>query len=187
MSETILTARLDLVPFTPAFLRAVLERDLAAAERITGYPVPDDLLESGDVLSLRLRQLETEPALQPWLLRGMALRESRVMIGHIGFHTAPAPEYLRPYAADAVEFGFTVYPPFRRRGFAREASMALMQWAQDAHGVTGFVLCIRPDNIASQALAAQLGFVRIGSHLDEVDGHEDVLERRLGPVDGASS
>ena len=57
--------------------------------------------------------------------------------------------------------------------------MALMRWAHEDHGVTRFVLSIRPDNTASQNLAASLGFARIGSHLDEVDGLEDILERRF--------
>ena len=58
---------------------------------------------------------------------------------------------------------------------AREAALALMQWARDDHGITSFVVSIAPGNQASQALAAGLGFVRIGSHVDDVDGPEDVL------------
>ncbi len=179
MITIIQSERLDLVPFTPMFLRAVLRHDLAEAEGILGCPCPADLLDHAEVMALRLRQLEAEPALQPWLLRAMVLRERRVVVGHIGFHTAPGPEYLHPYAPGGVEFGFTVYSPFRRQGYAREASRALMHWAQREHGVNRFVLTIRPDNIASQALAAGLGFVRIGSHIDEVDGLEDILECRL--------
>ena len=110
----------------------------------------------------------------------MVLRERGVMVGHIGFHTAPGAEYLRPYAPGGVEFGFTVFPAFRRQGYAREASRALMSWANQDYGVTRFVLTVGPDNVASQALAAQLGFVRIGSHIDEVDGLEDILEHRVG-------
>jgi len=179
MRTTIHSERLDLVPLTPAFLRAMLEHDLAGAGRILGVPIPDGLLDSTDVMSLRLKQLEADPTLQPWLLRAMVLRERRVMVGHIGFHTAPGEEYLRPYAPGGVEFGFTVYPPFLRQGYAREASKALMGWAHQVHGVTRFVLSIRPDNAASQALAAGLGFVRIGSHIDDVDGLEDILVHSL--------
>jgi len=98
------------------------------------------------------------------------------MVGHIGFHAAPGAEYFRPFSPGAVEFGFTVFPDFRRQGYAREASLALMRWARQTHQVTKFVLSIRPDNAISQALAAQLGFVRVGTHLDEIDGLEDVLE-----------
>jgi RimJ/RimL family protein N-acetyltransferase len=185
MITTIHSERLDLVPLTPAFLRAMLEHDLAGAASILGVPLPDGLLDSTDVMSLRLKQIEADPTLQPWLLRAMILRERRVMVGHIGFHTAPGAEYLRPYAPGGVEFGFTVYPPFLRQGYAREASKALMGWAHQVHGVTRFVMTIRPDNAASQALAAGLGFVRIGSHMDEVDGLEDILEHRLCSDDAA--
>ena len=179
MRTTIHSERLDLVPLTPAFLRAMLEHDLAGAGRILGVPIPERLLDSTDVMSLRLKQLEVDPTLQPWLLRAMVLRECGVMVGHIGFHTAPGEEYLRPYAPGGVEFGFTVYPPFLRQGYAREASKALMGWAHQVHGVARFVVTIRPDNAASQALAAGLGFVRIGSHIDDVDGLEDVLVHSL--------
>jgi ribosomal-protein-alanine N-acetyltransferase len=174
--------RIDLVPLTPPFLRFALDDDLAAAARILGLSLPESLADLRDLFALRLHQLEAEPALQPWLLRAMALREKRMMIGHIGFHTAPGAEYLRSLVPGGVEFGFTVFSPFRRQGYAREASRALMHWAHQYHGTTRFVLSIRPDNIASQALAASLRFVRIGSHIDEVDGLEDILEHRL-PVD----
>jgi [ribosomal protein S5]-alanine N-acetyltransferase len=175
-SMTIHSDRLDLVPLTPEFLRAGLERNLAGAGRSGGFSVPADLLDCADVMSLRLSQLEVDPALQPWLLRGMVLRKEAIMIGHIGFHTGPGPEYLRAFAPGAVEFGFEVYPTFRRQGYAREASLALMRWAKEIQGVNHFVLSIRPDNVPSQSLAASLGFVRIGSHMDEVDGVEDLLE-----------
>ena len=175
MTTIIHSERLDLVPLTPAFLRAMLEHDLAGAGGILQVRLPDDLFDATDVIALRLKQLEADPTFQPWSLRAMVLRERHVMIGHIGFHTAPGDEYLRSYAPGGVEFGFAVYPPFLRQGYAREASMALMHWAHQVHDVRSFVLSIRPDNIASQALAAGLGFVRIGSHLDDVDGLEDVL------------
>lgn len=165
---------------TPAFLRASLQHNIREAEQELQIVLPPEWPgDIADVLSLRLKQLEDDPTLQPWLLRAMMLPETRVMVGHIGFHTAPGPDYLEPYSPGAVEFGFTVYLPFRRQGYAREASIALMNWAHQSHNVTSFVLSIRPDNAPSQALAAQLGFVRIGSHFDEVDGPEDVLECKV--------
>lgn len=179
MTAAIHSERLDLVPLTPEFLRAFLDHDLAEAARILGAPLPEGLLDSTDVMALRQQQLEADPSLQPWLLRAIVLRDRREMIGHIGFHTAPGAEYLEPYSPGAVEFGFTVYPPFCRQGYAREASLAMMRWAHQVHGITNFVLTISPDNTASQTLAAGLGFVRIGSHIDEIDGLEDILEYRL--------
>ena len=61
-------------------------------------------------------------------LRALVLRDRQVMVGYIGFHTAPGAEYLQPYAPGGVEFGFTVYPPFLRQGYAREASIAVMSY-----------------------------------------------------------
>ena len=179
MTETIRSERLDLISMTPEFLRASLARDGREAARLlrlrlpAGWPAGD-----ADVLALRLVQLERDPALQPWLLRAIAHRGTGTVVGHIGFHAAPGSENLRPYSARGVEFGFTVFPGFRRRGIAREASLALMDWARQAQDGTEFFLTIRPDNAASQALAAGLGFVRVGSQMDEVDGLEDVLAYR---------
>ena len=168
--------RLDLVPLTPSFLRASLEIDLNTAEQILGAQLPKTWPDSSNTLSLRLRQLQEDSSLQPWLLRAIVLRAEGIMVGHIGFHSAPGPENLAAYASNAAEFGFTVFPPFRRCGYAREASVALMDWAHQTHGVCDFVLSIRPDNVASQSLAAQLGFLKVGSHIDPVDGPEDVLQ-----------
>jgi ribosomal-protein-alanine N-acetyltransferase len=156
--------------------------DTGACSRILGASVPPKWPEPDYryVLDLRMGQLEADPSLQPWLMRAMVDRETRTMVGDIGFHTAPAPEYLKPYSPMAVEFGFSVFPAYRRQGYAREAAKVMMQWAHAQHGVTEFIMTIRPDNVPSQALAAQLGFVRIGSHVDEVDGVENILELQLG-------
>lgn len=171
--------RLDLIPLSPAFLRASLELDLAEATSLLGAELPAEWPDHPPLLRLRLKQLEAEPTLEPWLLRAMVLRSHRIMIGHIGFHEAPNPEHLREISPGAAEFGFSVYPPFRRQGYAREASIAIMDWARREQSVTRFILTIEPNNLPSQSLAAQLGFVRIGSHIDEVDGLEDILELKI--------
>lgn len=173
------TPRLELIPLTPAFLWASLQGNVVEAARLVKLTLPGGWPDCRDVLELRLRQLESDPGLQPWLLRAVALRRERVMVGHIGFHAAPGAEHLQSHSPGAAELGFEIFPPFQRQGYAREAATALMQWANAEHGVTRFILSIRPDNLASQALAAKLGFTRIGSHLDAVDGWEDILEGRF--------
>jgi RimJ/RimL family protein N-acetyltransferase len=169
------TPRLDLIEMTPEFLRAVLARDRARASALIGLELPDEWPDAPSLLELRLKQVEDHPRLRPWLLRAIGLRESQRMIGHIGFHTAPGAHYLERWAPGGVEFGFTIMPEHRRQGFAREASLGLMHWAQAHHGVTQFVMTISPHNTASLGLAASLGFQRVGSHEDEVDGLEGVF------------
>jgi RimJ/RimL family protein N-acetyltransferase len=175
----IYTLRLGLFSLSPAFIRASLRGDLGEAERLLRAKLPEGWPDCAHLLQLRLKQMEADAAYEPWSLRAMVLRAGRLMVGHIGFHTKPAADYLQAYSPKAVEFGFEVFPPFRRLGLAREASLALMHWADTVHGQRTFIVSIRPDNFASQGLAAQLGFKRIGSHIDEVDGLEDILELRL--------
>ena len=172
------SARLDLIPLAPAFMEASLRGDHALAQRLLGLTIPADSVMKHSLLERRLGQLRAQPGLvpwlQPWLLRAMGLRGQRLMVGHIGFHTAPGPEYLRDIAPGAVEYGYTVYPPYRRQGFAREAAAALMRWAHREQQVARFVLTISPDNRPSVRLAESFGFARVGSHIDEVDGLEDI-------------
>jgi [ribosomal protein S5]-alanine N-acetyltransferase len=182
MRVDIQSDRLSLVSMTPEFLRASIAGDAAEATRVLQISLPMDWPgENRPNLLIRLKQLENDPALQPWLTRAMQLRATGAMVGMIGFHGAPGVEYPCPVPVGAAEFGFRVFPEYRRRGYAREAAVALMRWAAVQQGVADFVVTIRPDNVASQALARGLGFVRRGFHVDEIDGVEDVLERRGAP------
>ncbi|MDO9065863.1 MAG: GNAT family protein [Chloroflexota bacterium] len=181
-SAVIASDRLDLIPMTPAFLEAALRGDTAVADEILGLAVPAGWYEKRGLMEMRLDQLRRDPDLQPWLVRAMVLRGQGMpvplplMVGHIGFHTGPNPEYLRALAPDAVEVGYSVFPIYRRQGYAREATQALMDWAQREHGIARFVVSISPQNAPSLALARCFGFQRIGSHMDEVDGPEDIFD-----------
>jgi len=177
---TIHTERLDLIPMTLPFLRASLENDRPLAERILNVDIPPDWPEAQYILAMRIEQLEAAPWLLPWLLRAMVLRSTQTMIGYTGFHTAPGADYLEPFSPGSVEFGFAVFPMYQRQGYAREAARGLMNWAYKNHDVDSFVLTVRPDNIPSQSLAAQLGFTRVGAHDDDVDGLEDILVYKMG-------
>jgi RimJ/RimL family protein N-acetyltransferase len=176
--RVIASKRLDLIPLTPAFYRACLQREDARAESLLGLTIPPEWYDEQWVMRLRLEQLHDDPSLQPWLMRAISLRERGVMIGHVGFHSAPGPQYLNGLAPGGVEFGYTVFAAFRRHGYAREACAALMDWAHAVHSVDRFVVSIRPDNVASLALAARFGFRQIGSQVDEIDGVEDIYELR---------
>jgi [ribosomal protein S5]-alanine N-acetyltransferase len=176
--RVIASKRLDLIPLTPAFFQASAQREHARAESLLGLTIPSEWYDEQWVMQVMQQRLLDDPSLQPWLMRAISLREQQVMIGHVGFHSAPGPLYLNELAPGAVEFGYTVFAAFRRRGYAREACEALMDWAHSAHRVDRFIVSIRPDNVASRALAAQFGFEQIGSHVDEIDGVEDIYELR---------
>ena len=177
MSPVIESDRLDLIPLTPMVLRAFLAGSFREAGELLGITAPTDWDIPQDVMELRLSQLEANPSLQPWLLRAISLRGQGIFVGHIGFHTAPGADYLAELSRGGVELGYGVVKSWRRRGIASEAIEAMMRWAREEHGVRRFVVSISPDNLPSLGLAAKLGFQKIGSHLDEIDGPENIFER----------
>lgn len=176
MTSAIHSERLDLILMTPDFFAACLRHDYPKAEQLLGVAPHPELYQREDLLARRLAQCHEQPAYAPWTLRAVILRESKEMVGHIGFHTQPDPAYLAEIAPNAVEFGYTIFAPFRRRGYAEEAARGLMNWAAGQPGVQRFVLSISPENAPSLALAQKLGFARISEWIDEVDGLEWVFE-----------
>ena len=179
MGAYIESRRLLLRPMGASVLEALLVGDLVTAGRLLECNFPADMSPHDFPLASRLDQLRRDSSVEPWLLRALIERASGIVIGHIGFHTPPRPEYLASVAPDAVELGYSVHAPFRRQGYATEATLALMQWAYSLHGQRCFFLSISPQNIASTAMAESLGFVMCGSHMDEVDGLEIEYVRRL--------
>lgn len=149
-------------------------RHAEAAVRL-GAVLPEDWLGEQALMALRLADMLADGAFAPWSLRAMLCRHSGRMLGHIGFHSTPGPDYLHALAPGAVELGYTVYPPYRRQGYAAEALAAMLHWARRVHGQQRFVLSIEPDNLPSQALARRFGFAPIGSWLDPLAGEEQVF------------
>lgn len=177
--DIIYSPQLDLIALSSDFLQASIKGDLELASQLINLAIPKDWLEAKPVMEFRLAQLRENPALEPWLLRAVGLREMRTMIGFLGFHTRPGAEYLNPYAPGGVEFGYTIFPPYRKKGYASEATQALMDWAMSEHGVKRFVVSISPTNEPSLRLAQKFGFRKVGTVTDSEDGVEDVflLER----------
>ena len=191
--EIITSERLLLIPTTPALLEASLAYDVKRAETELGLALsgisrsfgiaekehpkrsvqcpkwgthpalPPEWFEERGVMVRRLDQLQADIALQPWLLRVIVERQSDTVIGRIGFHGYPGADYLCDYAPAAAELGYTIFPAYRRQGYAREATAAMIDWARTTQGVQQFVLSISPDNYPSQRIAAHFGFQKGGA------------------------
>jgi RimJ/RimL family protein N-acetyltransferase len=171
--EPIRTRRLDLVPFSEAFMRATITSDRGLAERELGLPLPPnwDSRLTG-LFRFRLPQLEADPSVAPWLARAIVLREpERVVVGSAGFHGPPA--------EGMAELGYEVIEEYRRRGYAQETVEALIGWASREHGVARFRASVSPTNEPSLRLVRKLGFTESGSHWDEIDGEELELDLTL--------
>ena len=166
--------RLDLVSLSPGVLEALLDgrRDDAEAQLPVALPPdwPDEDVEP--FLRLRLGQMLGEPELQRWLVRALVRRRDGVMVGHAGFH---GPHGSHGLASATAELGYTVFPTYRRRGYATEAAVALMEWAE-GEGARRFVASVAPGNEPSLAIVRKLGFVQTGEQWDEEDGLELVFE-----------
>jgi len=176
LGAAIITPRLELVPLTLAFLDASLGGDRAAAATLLGAGIPSDWFDDRSIMGIRREDLRADPGLLPWLMHAIVRRDDRTMLGHCGFHGPPGMPHLEPHAPGGVEMGYTVFPAFRRQGYASEAVRGLMGWAA-AQGVPSFVLSIAPANAPSQAIARCLGFVQVSSHDDPEDGLEEIFTR----------
>lgn len=170
---TIRTPRLELVSMSIRFMRALVDRDRAAAEREIGATIPEDLPDQLEwFVRYRLAQLDADPTILRWLARAMILADdagARKVIGTIGFHGAPDEQ-------GRLEVGYRIEPEYRRQGFTTEAVRAMFDWAATTEAVHRFIASIRPANEASLGLVAQFGFVQTGTQIDDVDGLELVME-----------
>jgi RimJ/RimL family protein N-acetyltransferase len=156
---------------SPSFIEASLRRDAETASAVIDAVLPDGWPddEARRRLKMRLDQMHLSPESAQWLLRAMVRREDGRMVGLINYHGPPN-------EMGQAELGYTVFEPYRRRGYASEAARAMMSWASREHGVVDFVLSISPANEPSLGLAASLGFRRVGTQMDEIDGEEWVFE-----------
>ena len=168
---TIASERLNLVWMSPTFTEAILDRRYEEAQRIIGadFPAgwPDE--DTRYWLGRRLKRMTDDPEEAPWLTRAMLRRSDGAFIGNIGFHG-------KPNDLGQAELGYGVEPEYRRQGYASEAALALIDWARREHAVRRFVVSVSPTNGPSLAMAAKLGFERIGTQIDEIDGEEYVFE-----------
>jgi RimJ/RimL family protein N-acetyltransferase len=180
----IASERLELVSMSPSFIAALLEERRSEAESLAGVKLPDGWPDAHDrrFLAFRLRQMRDQPELEPWFVYGVVLPDQeRPLIGHAGFHGPLGTNAIK--AADALEVGYTIFEPYRRRGYATEVVRALIGWASREQDIHHFVASIAPENVPSLALVKRLGFEQTGRHWDEEDGEE--LEFELHVSDGA--
>jgi ribosomal-protein-alanine N-acetyltransferase len=165
---------IELVPMSPGFLEAVLAGHRNEAADLLEIQLPDEFPSDGErgFLGMRLKQMHEDIRFQQWCPHAVVLDGQ--LIGHAGFHGPPGENAVQK--ADAVEYGYKIFPAWRGHGYATTAATMLMDLAEEWADVHRFVLSISPDNDPSLAVARKLGFVRTGEHIDEEDGLEWVFE-----------
>jgi RimJ/RimL family protein N-acetyltransferase len=155
-------------------LDALIANDRVRASRLVGFALPSEF-PSGDDELLRLRraQLAERPGDLEWLLRAIVRREDGAVVGFVNFHGPPGTNDIA--APEAAELGWTVFPAYRRRGYATEVARTLMDWAAREHAVRRFISSTTPDNAASLRVHAKLGFIPTG----EIVEGEVIFELRV--------
>jgi ribosomal-protein-alanine N-acetyltransferase len=188
--EQILSERLSLVTLDATMLGAMV--DGGAPPGAFTWPSwwPDQT--DRDHLALWLQRARGLDGLEEWQPRAIVERAPMTMIGHAGFHLPPRPleEALAdpsfqgaadPVAGAVVEIGYTIFPPWRRRGFATEAVTALVEWAFGTHGVGAVLASVEERNTASQVVLARVGGFRSMGTCQSTDGSVEIVMRRDGP------
>lgn len=171
---------IELVPLTPQVIEAALDGRRAEAAGLLGIELPDEFPLEGEkgFLRLRLRQMREDARFRAWCPHAVVLGGQ--MIGHAGYHGPPGVNSTNN--PEAVEFGYTIFPPYRGRGYATQAARMLMDLAEE-RGIRHFVLSVGPDNEPSLAIVRKLGFKHTGERMDEEDGLELVFELTRGDDD----
>jgi RimJ/RimL family protein N-acetyltransferase len=147
------TPRLTLIPASVEVLRAVVAEDYALASTLlgaavpVGWPVHDG---ARDGLAWHLAAMERDSSAMPWRVRFIVERSANRLIGSVNLKGPPTP-------SGEVEIGWGLTEDARGRGFAAEASSAVIDWIFRHDRVTRVIATIAEDHPASQAVARRIG------------------------------
>ncbi|MFF0671839.1 GNAT family N-acetyltransferase [Streptomyces tendae] len=163
--------RVRFVELSSRAISALLDGDLPEAGRVAGVSLTEYFLTDSArwLWRFRLGQMAADPGRARWMVRQAVVGDGGLVVGHAGFHGPPD-------EVGMVEIGYSIAPDFRRRGYARSALIELLRRAAAEPAVTTVRAAISPDNVASLATIAGLGFVEVGEQWDEEDGREVVFE-----------
>jgi RimJ/RimL family protein N-acetyltransferase len=167
------TQRLHLVVLEASALEALRSHDRDTAAHLQGFEFSDEFLATvNDVfLSRQIEGHRRNPTSRGWYARGIVRRDDGALIGHCGFHGTPGD-------VGRAEIGYTVFAPYRRKGYASEAAQGLVTWARSQGSPIVFA-AISPDNHASLALVGRLGFQRSPADSTRAAGEDLLFELRL--------
>jgi RimJ/RimL family protein N-acetyltransferase len=119
------TTRLSLMVLLPSEIEALIDGDTERAGQLVGARFPavwPKHMEAKEGLPWHLQYLRADAAQQEWRIRVMVERESGVVVGSINLKGPPD-------AHGDVEIGWGVNEDRRRRGYAFEATTAVLEWA----------------------------------------------------------
>jgi ribosomal-protein-alanine N-acetyltransferase len=152
--ENLRTERLTLVALTPELAQVALE-DRAKLEPMLGARVPEawpgaDFATMLPRIARGVEQTGVEPT------RLIDHTADRTLIGETGFHGPPD-------GSGTVEVGYSIVPDYRGRGFASEATRALIERAFERPGIRRVTAECLDNNIASLKVLERMGMRHVSS------------------------
>lgn len=156
--HTIVTNRLLLIPFTTQICSAILQDDLAVLANYglqpgNCYPDAETLATLPRIL-INLSKVPEPTGFESWMV---VLKSNNTIIGDVGFKGLPN-------ANGAVDIGYGIIESERKKGFAPEATIALINWAFAQPQVKVITARSLTDNIASARVLQKLHFTAEAEH-----------------------
>lgn len=168
------TERLELTVLGADCAEALLRGDAARLLALTGARFPEPVGPPplmGDFLPFLRDRLHAHPDEAGWWSWLAVQRDTREAVGSLGWAGRPNDE-------GQVMLGYSLYPPFQGKGFALEASRALMAWAFEHPEVTAVRATVPTWHARSIHVAERLGMQRVGTGYDPEAGEIIIFERR---------
>jgi ribosomal-protein-alanine N-acetyltransferase len=150
------TERLVLLAVTAELVEALQDR--AAAERLFGAAIPDGWpdTELAGLLGIYGPWIAEDAGrlgYGPWVL---IARDESSVVGSAGFMGK------QPEKGESIELGYGVHPDFRNRGYATEATRALVEWGLSQPAVGRVIAKCDPANAPSVRVLEKIGMTRLG-------------------------
>ena len=146
------TERLFVVCLLPEEIECIIAGDWERASLLTGVSFPPDDPNRGVDWGWHLKALQADSEQLAWRVRVIVERSSNTVIGSINLKGPPI--------KGDVEIGWGLNTDARGKGYATEASAAVIKWIAKHSGVISISATVPDDNYPSQRVAARLGLSR---------------------------
>lgn len=168
--------RLDLLPFTPELIEAMIIADGEILQRLVGASFSGGVVPPlmDDALPMMLQALRDHPSpWWGWLCIDRVIGEA---VGAIGFAGPPGDD-------GKVQIGYAIFPRYERNGYATEAANAAVRWAFTQPDVAAVRATIPPWNAGSIRVAEKIGMRLSGEAQDDEVGQVLVFEIQDNIID----
>ncbi|KPE52357.1 GNAT family N-acetyltransferase [Chryseobacterium indologenes] len=151
----IITNRLLLIPYTIKICNNILNNDFedlyeAGLKKGIGWP-DHDVLETLPKIINNLSSVENPTGFESWMI---IKNDTKEIIGDAGFKGFN-------FTDSSVDIGYGIIEGERKKGYAEEASKALIEWAFSTGMVKEITARCATDNLGSIHLLKKLGFSQV--------------------------